>query len=141
MRQMPWRRPQVSGLRTQTDVMPSDSMYFAFSALISSFLSSISSPVSEFLTSFEAYAAREALRHADGDLAVLLEQRTDFNAVMRIAVFFGYDEVLRDVDEAARQVAGLSGTQSRVGESLSGSVRGYEVFQRVEPSLKFAVIG
>ena len=58
----------------------------------------------------EAYAAREALRHSDCDLAVLLEQRTDFDAMMRIAVFFCYDEVLCDVDEAARQVAGLSGT-------------------------------
>ena len=58
----------------------------------------------------EAYAAREALGHSDCDLAILLEQRTDLNAVMRIAVFFCYDEVLRNVNEAARQVAGLSGT-------------------------------
>ncbi|MPM35553.1 hypothetical protein SDC9_82146 [bioreactor metagenome] len=70
-----------------------------------------------------ADAPREAFGHRDGRLAVLLEQRTDLDSAVRAAVLIHHDEILRDVDEAARQITGLGGTEGRVGESLSRSVR------------------
>ena len=46
---------------------------------------------------------------------------------------FGDDDVLRDVDETAREVTGVGGLERRVGETLAGAVRGDEVLQHREP--------
>ena len=84
----------------------------------------------------EAYPAREALGHRDRGPAVLLEQRADLDACVRAAVLFHDDQVLGDVYEAARQIAGFRGTEGRVGEPFSCSVRRNEVLQRIEAFLE-----
>ena len=45
------------------------------------------------------------------------------------AILLGDDRVLRDVDEAAGQIAGIGGLQRRVGEPLAGAVRRVEIFE------------
>src|SRR5438034_670925 len=47
----------------------------------------------------------------------------DVNAVRGAAVVFVDDYILRDVDEAAREVAGVSGLQRRVSEAFARAVR------------------
>ena len=48
---------------------------------------------------------------------------------LRLAVLLADDHVLRDVDEAPRQVARVGGAQRRVGEALSGTVGRDEVLE------------
>src|SRR5262249_10337872 len=48
------------------------------------------------------------------------------------------DDVLRDVDQAASQVAGIRGLQSGIGQSLTSAVRRDEVFQHRQ---SFAEVG
>ena len=51
------------------------------------------------------------------------------DAVDRAAVLLGDDEVVRDVDEAAGQVAGVGGFKRGVGETLAAAVGGDEVLE------------
>jgi hypothetical protein len=53
-------------------------------------------------------------------------------------VVFGDDDVLRDVDQAAGEVAGFGGLKGGVGETLAGAVGGVEVLQHREA---FFVVG
>ena len=71
---------------------------------------------------------------ADDPLAERLEQAllrrlAEPDAGGRAAVVLDDDHVLRDVDQTARQVAGVRGTERRVGQTLAGAVRGDEVLQ------------
>ena len=66
------------------------------------------------------------------DLAAFHDRR-DGDAVERAAVVLGDDDVLRDVDEAPGQVAGVGRLQRRVGETLAGAVRRDEVLEDGEP--------
>ena len=54
------------------------------------------------------------------------------HAEARAAVVLADDQLLRDVDETAGQVAGVGGTQSGVDEALAGARRGDEVLERLE---------
>src|SRR5262249_35931926 len=54
------------------------------------------------------------------------------NAFACAAIEFVDDDVLRNVHEAAGQVAGVRGLESGVGETLTSTVRGDEVFQHGE---------
>ncbi len=54
------------------------------------------------------------------------------DAVVRFAIDFRDNQILRDVDEPARQVAGVGRLERRVGEALARAVRRDEVLQNVE---------
>ena len=56
----------------------------------------------------------------------------DADAVERAAVELGDDRVLRDVDEAAREVAGVRRLERGVGEALTRAVRRDEVLEHAE---------
>ncbi len=55
----------------------------------------------------------------------------DLGSVLR-AVDLTDDELLGDIDHSSCEVAGVCGTQSRIGHTLSGSVGGHEVLQDVQ---------
>jgi hypothetical protein len=54
-------------------------------------------------------------------------------ALARAAVVLADDDILRDVDETAREVARVRRTERRVGEALAGTVRGDEVLRHRQP--------
>src|SRR4030095_9525683 len=66
----------------------------------------------------ERDAPEDAVAEALDDLATL-DERRHLDAVERAAVLLGDDGVLRDVDEAAREVARVGGLERRVGEALA----------------------
>src|SRR5256886_5910826 len=75
-------------------------------------------------------------RHPPGDLLVyglvacaLGADLANPDAVGGSAVLFTHYHVLRDVDEPARQVAGVGGPESSVGQTLARAVRGDEVLE------------
>ena len=76
----------------------------------------------------ERDAAEDAVAERLDDLASVLELG-DADAVERPAVELGDDRVLRDVDEAAREVPGVGRLERRVGETLAGAVRRDEVLE------------
>ena len=76
----------------------------------------------------ERDAAEDAVAERLDDLAGVLELG-DADAVERAAVELGDDRVLRDVDEAAGEVAGVRRLERRVGEALAGAVRRDEVLE------------
>ena len=49
------------------------------------------------------------------------------------AILLGQHQVLRHIDQSAREVAGVRGLQRRIGQTLACAVRGDEVLQYVEP--------
>ena len=53
------------------------------------------------------------------------------HALVVAAVLLAHDDVLANVDETAREVTGVGGTEGGVGKSLAGSVRGDEELQHV----------
>ena len=53
----------------------------------------------------------------------------DPDTAVRVAVDLPHDQLLRDVDETARQVAGVGGTERGVGETLARAVRRDEVLE------------
>src|SRR5208337_4218750 len=65
----------------------------------------------------------------------------DENSVHGATVVFADDHVLRHVHQTARQVTRVGGLQSRIGQTLAGTVRRDEVLSTVNPSRKLAVIG
>ena len=76
-------------------------------------------------------AAEDAL--AEGLEEALLQRLPDPDAGGRAAVVLGDDHVLRDIDEAAGEVAAIGGAQGGVGQPLAGTVGGDEVLQHREP--------
>ena len=79
----------------------------------------------------ERDAAEDAIAERLDDLAGLLELG-DADAVERAAVDLADDRVLRHVDEAAREVAGVRRLERGVGEALAGAVRRDEVLEHAE---------
>ena len=57
------------------------------------------------------------------DFLVAFVDRTDNDAVDRTAIFRGDDHILRCIHQLAGQVTGISSLESRVGKSLTGTVR------------------
>ena len=76
-------------------------------------------------------AADDAVAERLEDLAALDDRRHD-DPVDRAAVFLRDDDVLRDVDETAREVAGVGRLERRVGEALARAVRRDEVLEHGE---------
>src|SRR5205823_9189250 len=62
------------------------------------------------------------------DVAAFHDRRDD-DAVERLAILLGDDDVLRHVDETAREVSGIGGLERRIGQTLARAVRGDEVLQ------------
>ena len=77
---------------------------------------------------------RPMMRSRNGfdDLA-RLDDRTDVDAFHRAAVVLGHDHVLRNVDQAAGQVAGVGRLERRIGQALARAVRRDEVFEHRQP--------
>ena len=63
------------------------------------------------------------------DFFVTFVNGADVNAVGGSAILLGYDDVLGHIDELPRHVTGVSGLQSRIGQTLTSTVGGDEVFQ------------
>src|SRR5690606_9384686 len=61
-----------------------------------------------------------------------LRRDPDLETLRRAAVVLTDDDILRDVDETTREVARVRGTQSGVGETLTGTVRGDEVLRHTQ---------
>src|SRR5574340_766916 len=61
-----------------------------------------------------------------------LDQRLDHQAVLGAAIILDHNQILRDVDQTARQIARVRGLQRGVGEALAGAVRRDEVLQHVQ---------
>src|SRR5690606_40314401 len=66
------------------------------------------------------------------DLLAALVVHPDRDAAVGATVLFQDDHLLGDVDETTGQVAGVRGAESRVGQTLSGAVRGDEVLEHGE---------
>ena len=49
-----------------------------------------------------------------------------------MAVLLADDDFLRDIDQTAGQVTGVSGTQSGIGQTLTSASGGDEVFQDIQ---------
>jgi hypothetical protein len=77
------------------------------------------------------HAAQDAVAQRFDDFAAF-DQRAHVHAVAGAAVVFGDDQILRHVDQAARQVARVRGLQRRVRQALAGAVGGDEVLQHVQ---------
>ena len=73
-------------------------------------------------------AAKDALTQRGDNLVAVFEGSADQSAQCA-AVFFGDDDVVRDVDETAGQVTGVGRLQGGVGQTLAGTVRRDEVFE------------
>ena len=77
------------------------------------------------------HAAEDAVAQRLDHFAAF-DQRALVHAVLRAAVVFDHDQVLRHVDQAACQVARVRGLQRRVRQALAGAVGGDEVLQNVQ---------
>ena len=76
----------------------------------------------------EGGAPDDAFGEGELDL-VAFDDGLDLDAGHGVAVLLGDDDVLGDVDELARHVAGVGGLEGGVGEALTGAVGGDEVFE------------
>jgi len=72
------------------------------------------------------------------DLLLALVDLRDPQAIGGATVDLAHDDVLRDVDHAAGQVTGVGGTQSGIGQTLTGTTGSNEIFQDVQT---FTVVG
>src|SRR6185312_15527442 len=79
---------------------------------------------------FERDSAHNAVAHRFDDLA-RLDDGADVDAVERSAILFGDNHILRYVHQAASEIAGISGLERRVRQSLASAVCGDEVLQHV----------
>ena len=77
------------------------------------------------------HAAEDAIAQRFDDFAAF-DQGAHRETVLRAAVVLGDDQILGDVDETTRQVAGVRRLQRRVRQALSGAVGGDEVLQNVQ---------
>ncbi len=82
-------------------------------------------------------AAPDRLREGHLDLVALVDHRLG-DAVERAAVVLAHDDVLRDVRQLARQVAGVGRLERRVGEALARAVGRAEVLEHLQA---FAEVG
>src|SRR5579864_499473 len=80
----------------------------------------------------ERHAADDAVTQWLDDFAGF-HDTGDVNAVHSAAVVLADDHILGHVDQSARQVAGIRGLESGIGESLAGTVRRDEVLQHGQP--------
>ena len=80
-------------------------------------------------------AAEDALAERGHDLAGV-DDRLHLQAGIGAAIHLGDDAVLRDVDETARQIAGVGRLQRRVGEALAGAVGRVEVLEHRQAFLE-----
>ena len=90
-------------------------------ALCDNFACGFINHISRQQTSWQLRQAQIAPRRID--------QVVDPDALLRAAVLFIDDHVLRDVDQTPRQVAGVSGSNSRVGEALASTVGGQKILE------------
>src|SRR3954467_13767946 len=74
------------------------------------------------------YGADDALGKWLDDILAFL-QRSDLEAEDGSAIFLGDRHILRDVDEAAGEVAGVRRLQSGVGQTLTGTVCRDEILE------------
>ena len=73
-------------------------------------------------------AAPQTVGELLDDLAVLADLG-DLDAVGHMAILLTDDDILGDVDHSAGQVTGVGGTQSGIGQALTGAAAGDEVLQ------------
>src|SRR6516164_3923345 len=76
--------------------------------------------------------AENATRQRGDDLP-RVDNGAHLDAARGPAVLISDNAVLRDVDQAARQIAGVRGLERGVGETLASAVRRVEVFEHREP--------
>ena len=76
----------------------------------------------------ERNAAHDAVAQRLDDLAGF-DDTGDENSVHGAAVVFADDHVLSDIDQTPRQIARVSGLESRIRQTLTGAVRRDEVFE------------
>src|SRR5437764_13216521 len=81
---------------------------------------------------FESHAAHNAVAQRLDDFA-RFDNRLDEDAFGGAAIGLGDDDVLRDVHQTPREVAGIRRLESGIGQTLAGAVRGDEVLQHVQP--------
>jgi len=72
---------------------------------------------------------------------VALGDDSDFDALLRSALVLGDDQVLGHVDESTGQVAGVGGLERRIGQTLSRTVGGDEVFENRQAFLEVGLDG
>ena len=109
--------------------MPASSTASASASSNSPAAGTMTSPRRRIDDRLERHASDDAVAQPLDDLAARVDDRPRLEAVERAAVDLGDDHVLRDVDETARQVAGVRRLERRVGETLAGAVRRDEVLQ------------
>src|SRR5438876_2547753 len=80
----------------------------------------------------ECYAANDALAQRLDDVFAFL-QRRHLEAEDRAAVLLGDRDVLRHIDQAPRQIAGVRSLERRIGETLPRAVRRDEVLEHRQP--------
>ena len=80
---------------------------------------------------FQRHAAHNAVAQRLDDFAGF-DDRLDVDALLRAAIVLADDHVLRHVNQAPRQIAGIGRLQRGVGQTLAGAVSGDEVLQHVE---------
>ena len=69
----------------------------------------------------------QSLHHIAG-----FDESAHLHAILRAAVLLRNDEVLRHIHQSAGEVAGVSRLQSRIGQTLTGTVGRHEVLQNVQ---------
>ena len=79
---------------------------------------------------------RQGLNH---DVLLFIDDSGSDDTVDGSAVLFVDDDILRDIDESSGQVTCLSGLESRIGQSLSGTVGGDEELDDRETFLEVAL--
>src|SRR5438105_1903812 len=130
-----WRRAAIAAFFSFDDLITISPSYDVtmrcFSPLVTT---TRRSPNSTTPATFDLRDVCSAMRAAvplgerlDDVLAFL--QRGDLVALDRAAILLADRDVLGDVDETARQIAGVCRLQSGVGETLSGTVGRDEVLE------------
>src|SRR5580693_8785311 len=71
-----------------------------------------------------------------GDDGAGVDDRPHLDAARRAAVHIGDDAILRHVDQAPRQIAGVGRLERRVGEALAGAVGRVEILEHREAFLE-----
>ena len=84
---------------------------------------------------FRGRAAEDA-RDERGHDRARIDDGAHLDAALRAALLHGDDGVLRDVDEAAREVTRVRRLQRGVGQTLAGAVRGVEILQNRQAFLE-----
>src|SRR5262249_5160278 len=116
---------------TNTDALETRGLH-PVRQLLGDFLVHVDDDVAlEVLDLVERNAAHDAVaQRLDFDAG--FDDRFDVDTVGGAAVALVDDHVLRDVHEAARQVAGVGGLERGIGQALTRAVGGDEVLQHVE---------